>query len=29
MDEHYLLATEIMKEVFKKHTGITPEVTLG
>ena len=29
MDEHHLLATKIMKEVFKRHTGITPEVTLG
>ena len=29
MDEHHLLTTEIMKEVFKRHTGITPEVTLG
>ena len=29
MDDHHLLATKIMKEVFKRHTGITPEVTLG
>ena len=29
MEEHHLLATKIMKEVFKRHTGITPEVTLG
>jgi hypothetical protein len=29
MDEHHLQATKIMKEVFKRHTGITPEVTLG
>ena len=28
-DEHHLQATKIMKEVFKRHTGITPEVTLG
>ncbi|MDA9899504.1 hypothetical protein N9D97_02355 [Planktomarina temperata] len=29
MDEHHLQATQIMKEVFEGHTGITPEVTLG
>ena len=29
MDEHHLLAKKIMKEVFKRHTGINPEVTLG
>ena len=29
MDDHYLQATKIMKEVFEGHTGITPEVTLG
>ena len=29
MDEHHLLAKKIMKEVFKRHTGITPEATLG
>lgn len=29
MDDHHLLTTKIMKEVFKRHTGINPEVTLG
>jgi hypothetical protein len=29
MDDHHLQATKIMKKVFKDHTGITPQVTLG
>jgi hypothetical protein len=29
MDDHHLLATKIMKEVFEEHTGITPEITVG
>ncbi len=29
MDDHHLLTTEIMKKVFKDHTGITPQVTVG
>jgi len=29
MDDHHLQATKIMKEVFRGHTGITPQVTLG
>jgi len=29
MDEHKQTTRTIMKKVFKDHTGITPEVTLG
>jgi hypothetical protein len=29
MDDHHLQATKIMKKVFKDHTRITPQVTLG
>ena len=28
MDDHHLQATKIMKDVFKEHTGLIPEVTL-
>ena len=29
MDEHQEVAQKIMIKVFEKHTGLTPQVTLG
>ena len=29
MEEHHLQATKIMKDTFRGHTWITPQVTLG
>ena len=29
MDEHQEAAQKVMIKVFEKHTGLTPQVTLG